>query len=128
MAAGGMSFPWADALLSAAMAYMAVGAGVALAFLLFGLDRIDPTARGAYGFRALIGPGLALLWPLVVTRWLIAPAGAQPRSAPRQQAGHRVAWLCLAVIVPAILVASLVQRRASPPANLSERLSAPAAP
>ena len=40
-----------------------------MAFLLVGLDRIDPVARGAYGFRPLLLPGLVLLWPWVVLRW-----------------------------------------------------------
>jgi hypothetical protein len=54
-----------------AAGYGLAGLVVALAFLLFGLDRIDPAARGAYGFRPLLLPGLVLLWPLVLVRWSI---------------------------------------------------------
>ena len=52
------------------MAYGATGAVLALAFLLWGIDRVDPSARGAYAFRPLLIPGLVLLWPLVAARWL----------------------------------------------------------
>ncbi len=56
--------------LTLAMAYGTTGLLVGLAFLLFGLDRLDPAAAGAYAFRPLLLPGLALLWPLVLWRWL----------------------------------------------------------
>jgi len=57
-------------------AYAATGVLVGLAFLLFGLARLAPAARGAYAFRPLLLPGLALLWPLVLRRWL--HNGARP--------------------------------------------------
>ncbi len=57
-------------LLTIAMAYGTTGILVGLAFLVFGLDRLDPAAGGAYAFRPLLLPGLALLWPLVLWRWL----------------------------------------------------------
>lgn len=60
----------AELLVQAATIYLAVGAVVAAAFLLFGLDRVDPRARGAYLFRPMIAPGLILLWPLVLPRWI----------------------------------------------------------
>lgn len=50
-------------------AWFATGAIVGLAFLLFGIERMDSSARGAYGFRPLLLPGLALLWPYVLLRW-----------------------------------------------------------
>lgn len=53
----------------AAPAYVVVGLAVALAFLLAGLDQVDPQARGAYWFRPLLIPGLVLLWPVVLVRW-----------------------------------------------------------
>jgi len=49
--------------------YGGAGALVALAFLVFGFDRVDPAARGAYAVRPLLVPGLVLLWPLVLERW-----------------------------------------------------------
>ena len=60
----------AAAIVHAAMAYGAAGAVLAVAFLLWGIDRVDPASRGAYAFRPLLIPGLVLLWPLVATRWI----------------------------------------------------------
>ncbi len=71
-----MSIAAAQLLLQCATAYLAAGFGVGLAFLIFGLDRVDPAARGAYAFRPLMLPGLMLLWPLVVWRWVGLTRGA----------------------------------------------------
>lgn len=54
-----------------ATAYGAAGIVLALAFLLWGIDQVDPTATGAYAFRPLLMPGLVLLWPVVAVRWAI---------------------------------------------------------
>ena len=56
-------------IIDAVLVYAACGAVLALAFLLWGIDRIDPAAAGAYAFRPLLIPGLVLLWPLVALRW-----------------------------------------------------------
>lgn len=50
--------------------YGLIGLGLAVAFLFFGLDRVDPAARDAYAFRPLLVPGLVVLWPLVLWRWV----------------------------------------------------------
>ena len=60
----------ATLLIMIAQAYGLVGALFAFAFLAFGLDRIDPRARGAYAFRPLLVPGLVMLWPLALARWI----------------------------------------------------------
>ena len=60
-----------------ASAYVWCGVAVAVAFLLFGLDRMDPAAKGAFGFRPLLVPGLTLLWPIVVVRWLRFAGGTK---------------------------------------------------
>jgi len=59
----------AELVVAAAGGYAAAGLAVAVAFLLFGLDRVEPASRGAYAFRPLLIPGLALLWPWVLLRW-----------------------------------------------------------
>lgn len=53
------------------LGYAAIGAVLALAFLLWGIDRIDPAAAGGYAFRPLLVPGVVLLWPLVAARWFV---------------------------------------------------------
>jgi hypothetical protein len=52
-------------------AYGATGILFALAFLTFGIGRIDPGARGAgLGFRLMVFPGVVALWPLMLVRWI----------------------------------------------------------
>ncbi len=69
----------ATIVVTACEAWLAIGAFVGLWFVVFAIDRIDPAAHGAYAFRPLLLPGLALLWPIVVWRWRRlsrdAPAG-----------------------------------------------------
>ncbi len=61
----------AHALVLLAKFWGACGAIVAVLFLLFGIDRVDATARGAHAFRPLLLPGLMLLWPVVLRRWFV---------------------------------------------------------
>lgn len=50
--------------------YLIAGAVVAAAFLVVGIDRVEPSARGSYVFRPLLIPGICLIWPLVLYRWI----------------------------------------------------------
>jgi len=59
----------AETLLLYAQHYATIGAVIAAGFLLFGVGRISPEARGSYLFRLLILPGIVGLWPLVLWRW-----------------------------------------------------------
>ena len=52
------------------MLYGAAGLAVAALFLLWGIDRVDPAASGSYAFRPLLVPGIVLLWPAVLWRWI----------------------------------------------------------
>ena len=66
-----MPYSVAGWIVDVALAYAALGASFALAFVITGVDRVDPHAAGAgWGFRALIYPGAALFWPLLAARWL----------------------------------------------------------
>lgn len=49
--------------------YLYVGIAVALAFIIYGVDKIDEAAHGTFLFRLLILPGLVGLWPLVIVMW-----------------------------------------------------------
>jgi hypothetical protein len=51
--------------------YALIGIIVALAFVSVGVGRVDPAARhGTLGFRVLIFPGAAALWPLMLIKWI----------------------------------------------------------
>lgn len=59
-----------DPISAGLMLWGGIGLAVAVAFLLVGFDNIDPAAREAYAVRPLLLPGLVLLWPFVVWRWI----------------------------------------------------------
>ena len=63
--------PAVAVLLNALALYAAVGIVTALAFVSFGVTRVQP-APVSLGARILILPGAAALWPYVLTRWLKA--------------------------------------------------------
>jgi hypothetical protein len=117
----------AEVLWHAAQSYAGVGTLVALAFLAFGLARVDPGARGAYGFRPLLLPGLVLLWPLVLWRWWrLAQSTGQAGLGRRYAVAHRVAWTVLAVALPLLLLGALALRQGGPLEAAPVRLAAPA--
>ena len=60
----------AEILVLVAKIYAGLGGLVAIGFLAVGIDRVDPSARGVYAFRPLLLPGLTLLWPWVLFRWI----------------------------------------------------------
>ncbi|OYW62489.1 MAG: hypothetical protein B7Z10_01685 [Rhodobacterales bacterium 32-66-7] len=59
-----------DQVLVSLTGYGAVGALVAVVFLLWGIDRIDPAAHGAWLVRPLLVPSVVVLWPVVLVRWI----------------------------------------------------------
>ncbi len=74
----------AQSILWVALVYTAVGALFALAFAWRGAGRLNPSAvAGSGGFRLLILPASAALWPYLALRWL-----ASVRSTPPGIRGH----------------------------------------
>ena len=73
--------------------YLALGALFALAFAFAGVKRIDADAReGTWGFRVLILPGAALLWPYLIRRWIQGsepPLENTPHKRALQEGGSR---------------------------------------
>ena len=60
-------------LLAMAEAYAGIGLLFAVAFLTAGISRVDPLSKGSgIGFRLIILPGVAALWPVLLTRWIRA--------------------------------------------------------
>lgn len=60
----------AETIIEIAGWYGLAGCAVAAVFLAIGLNRIDPGGHGSYLFRALLVPGLVLIWPIVLVRWV----------------------------------------------------------
>jgi len=51
--------------------YLALGMVFAILFVLRGAGKIDPSAsKGSWGFKIIIIPGVAALWPLMAWRWV----------------------------------------------------------
>lgn len=113
----------AAGLIDAAQIWLGIGAVVAIAFLAFGIDRIEPNAKGGYVFRVLIAPGLCLIWPIVLWRWRVAGTGSEAwrnRHSPQRKA---TGWLgfALAAGIALILLTALLVRpgvEAPPPQKI----------
>lgn len=76
----------ATSLLGLIGGYLLLGLLFAIAFAFRGASRIDPAARqGTVGFRLVIIPGAAALWPLLARRWL------RRQGPPDERGPHRLA-------------------------------------
>ena len=61
----------AELLVDLLAAYALAGALFAAAFVTTGIARVDPVADHApWGFRLIVMPGVAALWPLLLRRWI----------------------------------------------------------
>jgi hypothetical protein len=71
----------------AAEIYLGVGLVFAILFAWRGAAAIDPAAQdGTLGFRVLIVPASALLWPFLLRRWLRRSPPPVERNAHRDAA------------------------------------------
>lgn len=67
--------------------YLALGILFAVLFVWRGASKIDPSASQATaGFRLMIFPGAAALWPLLLWRWL-----RRSSHPPQERNAHRLA-------------------------------------
>ena len=77
------------AIVTTVTVYLAIGAVLAPAIAFWGVRRIDAAAReGTRGFRFLIMPGIAILWPLMLIRILRGGQPPEERNAHRDAAGR----------------------------------------
>jgi hypothetical protein len=77
----------ATAIVTTATVYLAIGAVVAPVIAFVGVRSVDPAAReGTRGFRFLIMPGIAMLWPLMVIRVLRGGSPPEEHNAHRDAA------------------------------------------
>lgn len=63
--------PLSDPVALGLAVWASAGLVTGIVFLLYGIDRIDEAAEGAYAVRPLLLPGIVLLWPLVLWRWRV---------------------------------------------------------
>ena len=67
----------AEFLVGALVVYGVAGAVFAIVFVTIGIQRVDSVAEHApLGFRLIVLPGAAALWPLLLVRWLRAVPGS----------------------------------------------------
>lgn len=67
----------ASVVLGFAAGWIALGVLVALPFAFFGAPRVLDAAKGSsIAFRLMVLPGAALLWPLVIWKWVALARGA----------------------------------------------------
>jgi hypothetical protein len=60
----------AETLLLVLLGYACCGLLVGVPFVLRGVERVDPAARGtSLAFRLLLLPGTVALWPLMAAKW-----------------------------------------------------------
>ncbi len=79
-----MSIEIANLIVNAGLVYAGLGLVFGLAFVWKGAGRLDPdAARGTWGFRLLILPGSAALWPLLLLRWVRSSGPPQETSPHR---------------------------------------------
>ena len=82
-----MSIETATWIVHALLAYAGVGVVFAPLFAFRGAAALDPVAKdGTLGFKLLILPGAALLWPLLLLRWMRGAGEPEERSAHRARA------------------------------------------
>jgi len=119
----------AELLVFAGQVWLWIGAAVAAVFLTIGLDRIDEDARGAYIFRPLLIPGVLLIWPLVLWRWLqIERAGdVTPKRYDAVRSAHGPATAAMSLVIVLVLIFGWTARQDWPseiaPVQISEGAS-----
>jgi TfoX/Sxy family transcriptional regulator of competence genes len=77
----------AETVVLAAEIYLGIGLAFAILFAWRGAAAVDPAAKDAtLGFRLLIVPASALLWPLLLRRWWRRSPPPAERNAHRDAA------------------------------------------
>ena len=117
----------ADTILMLVQYWAWAGLAVAAMFLTVGIDRVEPNSKTSFVFRPLLIPGVVILWPLVLWRWVQLETGRDKPLArhrpPRKF--HRTAWIVFAIVIPTILVTGLLVRQDGPWERPAVLLEAP---
>ena len=79
---------WASWSVMALTVYALIGVAFAVVFVWRGAGRVDPAAASSpLGFKLLVLPGVAAVWPLLAWRWSRGAAPPVERNAHRRAAG-----------------------------------------
>lgn len=72
------------ALLLFMQVWLGIGLPFAIAFVVFGIQRIDPAAvHSKWGVRLILIPGVAIFWPRLLWLWIGG------RELPVERSAHR---------------------------------------
>ena len=78
----------AQIIIGTVQVYLVIGLIFAIPFILFLIQRVDPSAQGStWGFKLLALPGISLLWPLMLSRLI------RGRQKPTECTAHRICAL-----------------------------------
>ncbi len=84
-----MAHTIANVFVAAIELYALAGAAFGIVFVTTGVARIDPAAKGSgAGFRLIILPGSAALWPLLLARWIRRGPVPCERNPHRDRTRH----------------------------------------
>ena len=76
-----------ELLLAVLGVYLVIGIVFAVPFAFVGARKVDPAAeKGTWGFKVLIIPGAAALWPLLLRRWI---RGEKPTECSAHRAARK---------------------------------------
>lgn len=92
--------------------YLYIGAAVAVWFILYAIGRLDENAESAWVFRPLLVPGVLLIWPLVLWRYMVLRRGEEKLDRHRmpRKRQERLA-LIFVFAIPLILILAIAVRQ-----------------
>lgn len=66
--------------------YLAIGLLFCIPFVLKGVGKNDPAVKGStIGFKLIIIPGVVMLWPVLIRRWM-----SNTGIPPQEKSPHRI--------------------------------------
>ena len=82
----GMTETIASWLVSVLGIYLAIGLLFSIPFILKGVGKNDPAVEGStIGFKLIIIPGVVMLWPMLIRRWM-----SNTGIPPQETSPHRI--------------------------------------
>lgn len=71
----------AQLILVLVLMYLVCGFIFVIPFITKGIEKVDEGAKGTgWGFKLIIAPGVIVLWPVLLKKWMIARWGIKSKS------------------------------------------------